>query len=35
MDLKKSEKTTLEAIKAGAATIVKIVEETAYKERTV
>jgi DNA-binding MarR family transcriptional regulator len=35
MDLKKSEKTALEAIKAGAATIAKIVEETAYKERTV
>lgn len=35
MDLKKSEKTTLEAIQAGAVTIAKIVEETAYKERTV
>lgn len=35
MDLKKSEKTTLEAIKPGAATIVNIIEETAYKERTV
>jgi len=35
MDLKKSELLALEAIKAGAATIAKIVEETAYKERTV